>query len=139
MPVKNGDKVKVDYTGKLDDGTVFDSSEGKKPLEFEVGSGQIIKGFDQAVLGMEIGEEKEFSIEPKDAYGDHDPELLKKIPRDKLPADAEAGMMLMLRTPDGVQIPAVIAELTEEEATIDLNHPLAGLTLNFQIKIVDVS
>ncbi|MGQ9722330.1 MAG: FKBP-type peptidyl-prolyl cis-trans isomerase [Candidatus Jordarchaeum sp.] len=139
MPIKKGDKVKVEYTGKLDDGTIFDSSEGRQPLEFEVGSGRIIKGFDQAVMGMERGEEKEFSIEPNDAYGDHDPDLLKKIPRDKLPAEAEVGMMLMLKTPEGVQIPAEITEITDADVTIDLNHPLAGQTLNFKIKIVDIS
>ena len=139
MPVKKGDKVKVEYTGKLDDGTIFDSSEGREPLEFEVGSGKIIKGFDQAVIGMEKGDEKEFTIEPKDAYGEHNPDFIRKIPRDKLPPEAEPGMMIMLRTPDGVQIPAEITELTDEEVTIDLNHPLAGQNLNFQIKIVDIS
>ncbi|MFB0563533.1 MAG: peptidylprolyl isomerase [Candidatus Lokiarchaeia archaeon] len=139
MPVKKGDKVKVEYTGKLDDGTIFDSSEERQPLEFEVGSGKIIKGFDQAVIGMEKGDEKEFTIEPKDAYGEHNPDFIRKIPRDKLPSEAEAGMMIMLKTPDGVQIPAEITELTDEEVTIDLNHPLAGQNLNFQIKIVDIS
>lgn len=139
MTVKKGDKVKVEYTGKLDDGTIFDSSEGRQPLEFEVGSGRIIKGFDQAVIGMKKGEEKEFKIEPKDAYGEHNPDFIRKIPRDKVPPEAEIGMMLMLKTPDGVQIPAEITELTGEDVTIDLNHPLAGQTLNFQIKVVDIS
>ena len=139
MPVKKGDRVKVEYIGMFDDGTVFDSSEGKSPLEFEAGSGQIIKGFDEAVIGMEKGEEKEFKIEPKDAYGERNPELVRKIPRDQLPPEAQAGMLLMLRTPDGMQIPAEITEVTDEEVTIDLNHPLAGKTLNFKIKIVDIS
>ncbi|MEX2705385.1 MAG: peptidylprolyl isomerase [Candidatus Freyrarchaeum guaymaensis] len=139
MPVKKGDRVKVEYIGMFDDGTVFDSSEGKSPLEFEAGSGQIIKGFDEAVIGMKKGEEKEFKIEPKDAYGERNPELVRKIPRDQLPPEAQAGMLLMLRTPDGMQIPAEITEVTDEEVTIDLNHPLAGKTLNFKIKIVDIS
>ncbi|MHA1209372.1 MAG: FKBP-type peptidyl-prolyl cis-trans isomerase [Candidatus Freyarchaeota archaeon] len=139
MPVKKGDRVKVEYIGMFDDGTVFDSSEGKSPLEFEAGSGQIIKGFDEAVIGMEKGEEKEFKIEPKDAYGERNPELVRKIPRDQLPPEAQAGMLLMLRTPDGMQIPAEITEVTDEEVTIDLNHPLAGKNLNFKIKIVDIS
>ena len=139
MPVKKGDRVKVEYIGMFDDGTVFDSSEGKSPLEFEAGSGQIIKGFDEAVIGMEKGEEKEFKIEPKDAYGERNPELVRKIPRDQLPTEAQAGMLLMLRTPDGMQIPAEITEVTDEEVTIDLNHPLAGKNLNFKIKIVDIS
>ncbi|MHA1362598.1 MAG: FKBP-type peptidyl-prolyl cis-trans isomerase [Candidatus Freyarchaeota archaeon] len=139
MPVKKGDRVKVEYIGMFDDGTVFDSSEGKSPLEFEAGSGQIIKGFDEAVIGMEKGEEKEFKIEPKNAYGERNPELVRKIPRDQLPPEAQAGMLLMLRTPDGMQIPAEITEVTDEEVTIDLNHPLAGKNLNFKIKIVDIS
>ncbi len=141
MPIKKGDKIKVDYTGTLDDGTVFDSSEGKQPLEFEVGAGNIIKGFDSAVIGMEKGEEKEIKIPPAEAYGDSNPELIKKFPRDKLPSDKEPkqGMMLVLGTPDGKKIPAKIAEVNEKEVTLDLNHPLAGKALNFKIKIVEIS
>ena len=107
MPVKQGDKVKVDYTGKLEDGTVFDTSEGKQPIEFEVGAGKLIKGFDNTVIGMEKGEEKEIKIEPADAYGDPKPDMLKKIPRDKLPKEPEpkVGMVLALKTPDGKQFP----------------------------------
>jgi len=140
MAVKKGDKVKVDYTGKLEDGTVFDTSEGKHPLEFEVGAGKLIKGFDNAVMGMKKGEEKEVKIEPKDAYGDHNPALLKKIPRDKLPPEPEpkAGMMLAMKTPDGRQFPAKIAEVDDKEITIDLNHPLAGRILIFTIKLVEI-
>ena len=141
MPIKKGDKVKVDYTGTLEDGKVFDTSEGKQPLEFEVGSGQIIKGFDNALIGMEKGQEKEIKLEPADAYGDPNPQLVKKIPKDKLPEgqDPKPGMALMLKTPDGRQFPARIAEVTDKEVSIDLNHPLAGKTLNFKIKVVDVS
>ena len=140
MPVKKGDKIKVEYTGTLEDGSVFDSSEGKQPLEFEVGSGQIIKGFDDAVMGMEKGEEKEVKIESKDAYGDPNPQLMQKVPRDKLPKEQEPkpGMVLALGTPDGQKVPARIAEVTEKEVTIDLNHPLAGKKLNFKIKVVDI-
>ncbi|MBW2981615.1 peptidylprolyl isomerase [Candidatus Woesearchaeota archaeon] len=139
--VKKGDKIKVDYTGKLDDGTVFDTSEGKAPLEFEAGAGKIIKGFDNAVMGMEVGEEKEVKIEPKDAYGDPNPNMMKKIPRDKLPPEPapKEGMMLALKTPDGKQFPAKITEVNDKEITIDLNHPLAGKTLNFKIKVVDIT
>ncbi len=139
MAVKNGDKIKVEYTGTLDDGTVFDTSKEKEPLEFEVGSGQIIKGFDEAVVGMEKGEEKSIKIESKDAYGDPNPELTKKIPREHLPKEQELkpGMMLRLKTPDGRQIPAKITEVTDKEITIDLNHPLAGKSLNFKVKIVE--
>ena len=139
MAVKKGDKIKVEYTGTLDDGTVFDTSKEKEPLEFEVGSGQIIKGFDEAVVGMEKGEEKSIKIESKDAYGDPNPELTKKIPREHLPKEQELkpGMMLRLKTPDGRQIPAKITEVTDKEITIDLNHPLAGKSLNFKVKIVE--
>ena len=141
MPVKQGDKVKVDYTGTLEDGTVFDTSEGKQPLEFTAGEGKIIKGFDNAIIGMEKGEEKEIKIEKADAYGDHNPDMLKKIPRDKLPKEPEpkAGMMLAMKTHDGNQFPAKIAEVNDTEVTIDLNHPLAGKTLNFKIKVVDIT
>ncbi len=140
MVVKKGDKVKVDYTGKLEDGTVFDSSEGKQPLEFEAGSGMVIKGFDNAIIGMEKGEEKEVKIEKGDGYGDPNPDLVKKIPRDKLPPEPEPkpGMMLGMGTPDGKQIPAKITEVDDKEITIDLNHPLAGKTLNFKIKVVEI-
>lgn len=139
MAVKNGDKIKVEYTGTLDDGTVFDTSKEKEPLEFEVGSGQIIKGFDEAVVGMEKGEEKSIKIESKDAYGDPNPEMTKKIPREHLPKEQEPkpGMILGLKTPDGRQIPAKITGVTDKEITIDLNHPLAGKSLNFKVKIVE--
>ncbi len=140
MAVKKGDKVKVDYTGSLDDGNVFDTSEGKQPLEFEAGAGQVIKGFDDAVVGMEKGEEKEVKIEKGDGYGDPNPDLVKKIPRDKLPPEQEpkAGMMLGMTTPDGKQIPARITEVDDKEITIDLNHPLAGKNLKFKIKLVEI-
>ncbi len=142
MPVKKGDKVKIEYTGTFDDGTVFDSSEKHgKPLEFEAGAGHVIKGFDAAVLGMEKGQEKEIKIQPKEAYGDRNPNLIKKIPKSQLPQGKEVkkGMMLMLSTPDGKQMPATIAEVTDDSISIDLNHPLAGKNLNFKIKVVDIS
>lgn len=140
MPVKNGDKIKVDYTGTLEDGKVFDTSEGKEPLEFEAGSGKVIKGFDEAVIGMEKGEEKEVKIPKEEAYGDINPELVKKVPRDKLPSDQEPkqGMVLLLKSPDGQQIPARIAEVSDTDVSIDLNHPLAGKNLTFKIKVVDI-
>jgi FKBP-type peptidyl-prolyl cis-trans isomerase 2 len=143
MPVKKGDKIKVDYTGTLDDGKVFDSSthgDHSHPLEFEVGSGKVIKGFDEAVVGMEKDGEKEFKIESKDAYGEPNPELVKKIPKEKFPPEPplQAGMVLMLKAPDGHQFPATIKEVGDKEVTLDMNHPLAGKNLNFKIKIVDV-
>jgi len=138
MTIKKGDKIKVEYTGTLDDGTVFDTSEGKAPLEFEVGSGKIIKGFDDAMIGMKKGEEKTIKLESEQAYGNQNAELLKKIPRDKLPKEPQpqVGMMLGLNSPDGQQIPARIAEVNDKEVTIDLNHPLAGKNLTFKIKVL---
>jgi FKBP-type peptidyl-prolyl cis-trans isomerase 2 len=141
MPIKKGDKVKVEYTGTFDDGSVFDSSEGREPLEFEAGSGQVISGFDEAVIGLEIGDEKKVKLAPSEAYGEADPDLLKKILLDRLPQGEEPkpGMILELLTPDGARIPAKITEVTDKDVTIDLNHPLAGKTLNFKIKIVEIS
>lgn len=139
MAVKKGDKIKVDYTGKLEDGTVFDSSEGKAPLEFTVGSGQIIKGFDEGVVGMNKGDEKEIKIGAKDAYGEMNPQLMRKIPRASLPPDREpkVNMMLIMSTGNGQQIPAKISAVDDKEVTLDLNHPLAGKTLIFKVKIVE--
>ncbi|HLC53021.1 MAG TPA: peptidylprolyl isomerase [Candidatus Nanoarchaeia archaeon] len=144
MKVQKGNHIKVSYEGRFDDGTVFDSSkhdDHDHPLEFEVGAGQVINGFDMAVMDMQEGEEKEFSIEAKDAYGLRDPALEKDIPRESLPADQEpkADMMLMMRTPDGKQIPLRIARVGKDTITLDLNHPLAGKRLTFKIKIVEIA
>ena len=141
MPIKNGDKVKIKYHGTLDDGTVFDSSENHgKPLEFEVGAKQVIKGFEDAIVGMEKDEEKFIKLQPSEAYGNYNDQLIKKVPRDKLPKeDLKPGMILGLILANGAQIPAKIIEVNETEATIDLNHPLAGKNLNFKIKVVEIS
>ena len=142
MKVEKGNKVKVEYEGKFEDGTVFDSSENHgQPLEFEAGAGMVVPGFDAAVLGMEKDEEKEFKIEPRDAYGELNPEAFRKVPREQLPADAEIkpGMMLGVQMPNGQQMPVKVAEVSDTEITLDLNHPLAGKTLNFKIKIIDIS
>lgn len=141
MTIKKGDKIKVEYTGTLDDGTVFDTSEGKQPIEFEVGKGMVIPGFDNAVVGMKKEEEKEVKLEAKDAYGERNDQLLKKVPKEQLPKGPEpkVGMMVGLSTPQGQQIPAKITEVTDKEITIDLNHPLSGKTLNFKIKVVEAS
>ncbi|RLE42825.1 peptidylprolyl isomerase [Candidatus Woesearchaeota archaeon] len=142
MAIKKGDRVKIEYVGKLDDGTVFDSSKmHSKPLEFEVGVGKIIPGLDKAILGMEINEEKEITIQPEEAYGARDPQLIKKLPRDKVSIKGEIkeGMLLMLGLPSGQQIPASIVKVTPNDITIDLNHPLAGKTLHFKIKVLEVN
>jgi FKBP-type peptidyl-prolyl cis-trans isomerase 2 len=139
MPIKSGDTVKVEYTGKLEDGTVFDSTDnhGGEPLEFQVGSGQLIPGFDKGVVGMEKGEEKEIKIPPKDGYGEHNPVMIKKLPKEGLPKEAKVGSILGMGLPTGQQIPAKIIEIDDKQVTLDMNHPLAGKTLIFRIKIVD--
>lgn len=140
--VKKGDKVKVEYVGKLEDGTVFDSSDKHEaPLEFIVGAGQLIKGFDDALVGMQVGEEKEIKLEPKDAYGEYNPNLVKEMPRDCFPQDKEieAGMVFVMNLQDGRKALIRIAEVTEETITIDLNPPLAGKILLFKIKVVNIS
>lgn len=140
MPIKKGDKVKVEYEGTLDDGTVFDSSEKHgEPLEFEVGAGQVIEDFENALMGMEKGEVKEIKLQPSEAYGEPDPKLIKEIPRDQLPKEVETGMMLVMSMPNGTQMPLRVVEVTDETVTIDLNHPLAGKALNFKIKVADIS
>jgi peptidylprolyl isomerase len=140
--VKKGDKVKIEYTGSFDDGTVFDSSEKHdKPLEFEAGAGQVIKGFDNAVVGMKKGEEKSIKIAPEEAYGHVNPELVKQLPRERLPKEQEPqpGMVLIIGLPNGAQLPAKIVDVKDGIVTIDLNHPLAGKTLNFKCKVVDIN
>ena len=144
MPVKKGDKIKVDYEGTLEDGTVFDSSthgDHSHPLEFEVGSGQLIKGFDEGVIGMEKGEKKTIKLKSSEAYGDPKKELVKKFPREQLPKDQEPkeGMTLLIKSQDGNQLPAKITKVDDKEVEIDLNHPLAGKTLNFKIKVIEIS
>ncbi len=141
MKVKKGDKVTVEYEGKLNDGTIFDSSKKHgQPLEFTVGEGRVIKGFDNAVKGMSKGEEKEVKIEAKDAYGNLNLQLIQKVPKDKLSQDQEVkeGMVFVVGLPNGQKIPARVTEVADEEITLDLNHPLAGKTLNFKIKVVEV-
>ena len=141
MKAKNGDKVKVHYTGTLENGETFDSSDGRDPLEFELGAGMVIKGFDEGILGMSMDEEKHIKINSKEAYGDHDPTLQSDIPREGLPKDQEPkeGMQVMVTLPSGHQQPAVIAKVTADNITLDLNHPLAGKNLNFKVKLVGIN
>lgn len=134
--VKKGDKISVFYKGTLEDGTVFDSNEGKEPLKFEVGAGQVIKGFDDAVVGMKVGETKNISLPPEDAYGQPKDELVLKVPKKQF-ADqkVEAGM--------GVQSDrghrGMVKKVGDEDVTIDFNFPLSGKTLNFEIKVVGIN
>lgn len=140
MAIKKGDIVVVEYTGRFDDGKIFDSSKGRDPLEFEVGARKVIKGFDDAFIGMKKGEEKEIRIEAKDAYGERNETLVKEIPRKAIPEHIELkeGLVLVLKTPEGHQIGAMVKEIKENIVVIDLNHPLAGKALNFKIKVLDV-
>ncbi|MBS3077211.1 peptidylprolyl isomerase [Candidatus Pacearchaeota archaeon] len=144
MPIaKKGDTVTVEYEGKFETGEVFDSTshgDHSHPLTFTLGNSEVVKGFDKAVLGMKKGEEKEFTIKPEDAYGHPNPKLIQKLPRTKLPKDQEPkiGLILMLRSQQGHQIPARIIEVDDKEITIDLNHPLAGKTLIFKIKLTEI-
>ncbi len=143
MGVKKGDRVVVNYTGTFEDGTVFDSSyhgDHSHPIEFTVGSGEIIKGFDEGVVGMEVGEEKDITILPEDAYGEKRPELIQRIPKNQFP-DSEGlkeGMSVNLMTTDGQEFPATILKIEDDAITIDLNHPLAGEKLNFKIKLEEI-
>lgn len=144
MEVKKGNKVKVDYEGKFENGEVFDSSkqgENARPIEFIAGAGMVVPGFDKAVLGMKKREEKEFKVTPEEGYGQPDPKLTREIPREVLPKEQEpkAGMMIVMGMPNGHQIPAKIKSVQEKTVTLDLNHPLAGKTLVFNIKVVEVS
>jgi FKBP-type peptidyl-prolyl cis-trans isomerase 2 len=141
MAIKKGDIIKVEYEGRLDDGTIFDSTELNDglALKFEVGRGQLIRGFDNAVIGKEIGEEFEISLEPNEAYGDFDPSLAQTVSREQFPEDItpEPGMMLRVDGPNNTYSIAWIKDVDEEFVTIDMNHPLAGKVLNFKIKIVE--
>ncbi len=141
MTIKDGDTIKIEYKGKLDDGSVFDSSESHgQPLEFTVGSGHVIKGFEEAVKGLEEGDEKEFKLEPAEAYGEYKDDLVDTVSRDLVQGDMEmeVGKTFIVQTPQGQQIPAKVIDLTDDEVTFDLNHPLAGKALTFDIKVVDV-
>lgn len=146
MAIKQGDKVKLEYEGKLEDGQIFDSSkpqqEGQEgqPLEFTLGEGKILPAFEKNVEGMEKGEEKEFNLKPEDAYGQRNEEMKRDIPRSQLPEGQEPkeGMALMMSTPQGQQVPVKIIGVDDKNITIDLNHPLAGKELTFNIKVLDV-
>jgi peptidylprolyl isomerase len=138
--VKNGDVVRVHYTGKLTSGEQFDSSAGREPLEFTVGAGQMIKGFDAAMPGMSIGEKKTISIAPEDGYGEKDPQAIIEFPKANVPADMklEPGMQLTLSNQHGQPVPVVVTEIKEEVIVLDANHFLAGETLIFDVELVEI-
>jgi len=137
---KPGDTVRIHYKGTLDDGTVFDSSEGRDPLEFVVGSGMIVPGLDVAIPGMAVGDQKTVRAEMDQAYGPRNDDAVQSIPRDQMQVDfaLEAGMQLQMQTQDGRAVAVTVAEVTEEAITIDTNHPLAGHDLTFAIEMVEI-
>jgi peptidylprolyl isomerase len=137
---KIGDVVKVHYTGTLDDGTVFDTSADRDPLEFIVGKGQVIPGFDSAVIDMVPGETRVTVIPAEDAYGAHSPELVTDVDRERFPADMELeiGQQLQVGLADGQQAIVMVVDLSDTAVTLDANHPLAGQTLTFEIELVEI-
>ncbi|MBA7535974.1 FKBP-type peptidyl-prolyl cis-trans isomerase SlyD [subsurface metagenome] len=138
--IKKGDRVKVQYTGSLNDGTIFDKSKEGEPLEFTVGSGQVIPGFDKAVEGMKLNEEKKVTLKPEDAYGKRDETAIREVPKNSLPENfkPEKGMMIRLQDQTGRPIPGTVTDITENNITVDLNHPLAGKDLTFDIKVIGI-
>jgi len=139
--VKNGDKVKVHYHGKLTNGETFDSSGGRAPLEFEVGSGMVIKGFDDGVTGMAVGDKKTINIPVDEAYGPRNPEMLIEMPKDRFPKDMEIelGMPLAMSDGNGQDFQVVVMEVKEDAVMLDANHPLAGEDLVFDLELVEIA
>ena len=133
--------VSVDYKGTLDNGEVFDTSEGRQPLEFQVGASQLIKGFEDQVMGMSLNEKKTFTLTPENAYGVRDDSLKRSFARSNLPPEMkpEIGQIIGLQTQNGQHLPATIIEVNDENITVDINHPLAGQSLTFEIEIVGIS
>ena len=138
--VQNGDKVRVHYHGKLRSGETFDSSEGREPLEFTVGSGQVIRGFDEGVKGMSAGEKRTIEIPVDDAYGQKSQEMIIEFPTNQFPPDMkpEVGMQLMMNNGQGQQFPVTIVEVREDSVVLDANHPLAGQDLIFDLELVEI-
>ena len=137
---KSGDTVRIHYTGTLEDGTQFDSSDGRDPLEFALGGGQVIPGFDTAVDGMAVGENKSVTIQPEEAYGERHDQLEQQVPRTSLPEDMEpaVGMQLQSKSPDGQVMNLVVTEVEDDSISVDANHPLAGQALTFAIELVEI-
>ncbi|MDB5251111.1 MAG: peptidylprolyl isomerase [Flaviaesturariibacter sp.] len=137
---QNGDKVRVHYHGKLRSGETFDSSEGREPLEFTIGSGQVIKGFDDGVTGMDVGEKKTVEIPVGDAYGEKNDEMVIEFPKSQFPPDMnpEVGMQLMMNNGQGQSFPVNIVDVKEDTVLLDANHPLAGQDLIFDLELVEI-
>ena len=139
--VKTGDQVKVHYTGKLTNGEQFDSSVGREPLEFTVGAGQMIKGFDDAMPGMTVGEKKTINIAPEDAYGERSEEAIIEFSKENVPADMvlEPGMPLTLSNQEGQPVPVIVVEVKDDVIILDANHFLAGQELVFDVELVEIA
>jgi peptidylprolyl isomerase len=137
---KDGDTVKVHYKGTLEDGTVFDTTAGRDPIEFKIGGGEILPGFEQAVVGMASGEKRHAEIAAKDAYGPHQPDRVIEVGRDKFPDEIqpEVGQRLQMVRDGGEALPVTVVEVGEESVTLDANHPLAGKDVTFEIELVEI-
>lgn len=142
MPTANaGDKVQVHYTGTLDDGTQFDSSRGREPLEVTLGAGQVIPGFDEALTGMSVGDSKTVTIPADQAYGSRREEMVQQVPRSAIPAEIELapGLGLSAQGPDGQHLSFVVVSFDDQQVTLDANHPLAGRDLTFDLELVSIA
>ncbi len=141
IQAKKDDKVKVHYTGKLEDGTIFDSSENRDPLEFVLGAGKMIAGFDKGVTGMKVGEEKTVNIPSAEAYGPHDPQRTVEIDKNQLPKDLkpEIGQKLQMQNPSGQAFAVTVMEINDSKIILDANHDLAGKDLIFEIKLISIN
>ena len=139
--VENGFFVSVDYKGTLENGQVFDTSQGRQPLEIQMGAGQLIEGFETELMGMTLNEKKVFTLAPENAYGQRDESLTQSFPTSEVPSGMNpcVGMTVGLTTPEGRQVPARIVPLDDDKLTMDLNHPLAGESLTFEIEVVGIS
>lgn len=141
VQAKSGDTVKIHYTGTLEDGTVFDSSAEREPLEFTINKNQVIPGFEQAVLGMTPGESKTEKIPMDQAYGPRREEMVLEVSREQIPPDLspEVGQQLQIQQANGQSVPVVVTEVTDDQITLDANHPLAGEDLTFEIQLVEIA
>jgi len=141
VQAKQGDTVKVHYTGKLEDGTVFDSSVNREPLEFSIGTGSLIPGFEKAVIGMAPGESKTERIEAEQAYGQHREDMVLVVDRQQMPEDMQVGVgqQLQIRQQTGQTIPVVVTDVSDAQITLDANHPLAGEDLTFDIQLLEIA
>lgn len=138
---QTGDSVKVHYTGTLDDGSQFDTSRDREPLEFKIGDKDVIPGFEKMVIGMAVGETKSEKIPAEDAYGPYHSERVLEVDRNNIPQDADVkvGMILEMRHQDGRRIPVVVKDISDDKLTLDANHPLAGKDLTFEIELLEIN